>query len=929
MLNEIKQCDILGLTEHWKCKEELEEYRIANFNLASSFCRRQKKHGGSAIYCKQGIKYTRRTDLENLSILKNFECSAISLNTIKSKINIVCIYCPPKSCFQNILNKLNTLLQLLLKEKAEIVIMGDFNVDMLEPSNKRTEFFSLLESYNININFKEPTRISIIRGITVKSCLDNILTTVPVSRARVVEFHLSDHKGQIIYVDLNKTSHGNFKKTGRIFSKINIEKFKNELKLVFWEEILKPSENLDINTSWSNFSNIFSKIFNTSFPIKELNDTPMKHPTYTPEIREIKNLLDYLLVASQYNDVLLDAYKEVKHKYNNALKENQTTFFGDMIENAKNKTKTTWQIVKRVSKNGSTKAGKDSGDELPSMDSEQLANDFNDFFVNTAPNLAQTIPSIDFVNTNTNFDRSLYLFPVTVEEVIKTCKNLKSKNSCGLDGVPSSLLIQCIPEIAEPICFLINKSHAQGRFPEMLKPAVVLPLYKKKGSKENLDNYRPISLLSVFSKLFEKIMANRIIHFFNKFKLFNKCQHGFTSGKSVTTAIFELVQAVSEALESKSVPCGIMLDLSKAFDCVDHDILFQKLYSYGVRGIVLDWFKSYLGSRSQVVKVTRNGVPFQSQPKQISMGVPQGSIIGPLLFIIYLNDLPNIFNDQQHHMICYADDTNIFLKANDLNDLAAVGGDLFPLVERWFLQNRLLLNIQKTQCVIFQTKRSTLVAPETICFDETTLKLEKEIKCLGVSFNANLNYSCHVDSLLTRLNCRIYCIRVLRDYFKSEKLKIIYFANFDSLLRFGILFWGSSADIQAVFVAQKRCIRLIYRMAFRATCRDVFKSNCIMTVYALYIYECLVFLYKNKSYFTSYRAGHHYQTRDDLYQYPRHTLTLYEKGPHYQCMKFYNALPQILRNITHFSNFKHSLKIFLIEAEPYNINEFYDYCANS
>ena len=234
---------------------------------------------------------------------------------------------------------------------------------------------------------------------------------------------------------------------------------------------------------------------------------------------------------------------------------------------------------------------------------------------------------------------------ITEYEITQNIISLKN-SSAGWDSIPASIAKQSILFYVKPLTQLINRSFELGIFPDELKLAKVIPIFKS-GDKTQLTNYRPISVLIFFSKIFEKTMYNHLIKFINKNKILYKYQFGFRKSHSTNHAIISLVEKVNNALDSGNVLVGVFLDLKKAFDTVDHKILLGKLFKYGIRGEILKWFESYLNNRTQYVNIQDN----KSQTKTITCGVPQGSILGPLLFILYINDLTGASKDMFPIMI--------------------------------------------------------------------------------------------------------------------------------------------------------------------------------------------------------------------------------------------------------------------------------------
>lgn len=913
MLQQHSECKFLCITEHWKSEQQLQTYGIEKFKLVCSYCRKEGQHGGAAIYADKQLRFKVRSKLNKLSICGEFECAVAEFMLDKNNIIVIVIYRPPNGSLTIFFNKLEQLLCEVLEENKLIFLAGDFNIEMINNNSNRTQLMLLLNSFALYATVNEYTRIT----QNSKSCIDNIFTNYTDEyHVNILNTHVSDHTAQKISfkIQLNKKQCFMYR---RFFSEANKQKFLEYLHEETWLEVYNCN-NCNVNEQWTLFINNFLNIFNYCFPQK-LVDFRTKNCVHLEdqEFKSCKNRLDTLLTLYNNNNVYKEMYNATKKEYNNLLLRAKQKMFENRIINSDNKSKCMWSIHNEIT-------GKpEKNENFPvHTDAVKIVNEYNKHLLNIVPELLKTIKNIPFDCQIENNTQSMYLKKITPNKISDLANNLKNKYSSGEDDIPTSIIKFCINEIKEVLCYIINNSFKYGIFPEQLKLAVIKPIYKK-GDPELLENYRPISLLPSFSKLFEICMCANITPFMNDCHLFSPTQHGYLGGRSTQTAIFQFTQNIQNFIENDKIALGVFLDLSKAYDCLNHEILFIKLEKYGIRGNALAWIKSFLSNRRQRVKVITDGQIAKSDILYANnIGIPQGSIMGPVLFIIFVNDLCNVTTNKNQCITNYADDNNLLMGAATYPELVEECNNLFSSTSDWYHKNRFILNKEKTNIILFRTKQAKIVTPQNINIADEEIKLVENTKFLGLHIDEHLSWEVQIDDLCSKMNKICYSIRVISKYLNDKSIKIIYFSNFESIARYGIIFWGSNVNIQKTFIIQKRIVRIIQKIRYHETCRGVFKSNKIMTMYALYIYECLIFIFKHKNDYFVNSTEHSYNTRALDIMYPKHTLTLTEKSTYYRSIKFYNKLPNNLKLLESFNCFKKEVKKLLINLEPYTLNEY-------
>ena len=398
--------------------------------------------------------------------------------------------------------------------------------------------------------------------------------------------------------------------------------------------------------------------------------------------------------------------------------------------------------------------------------------------------------------------QSLFLDPVTPEEITKIIKSLKN-GAPGSDEINTKIIQLSLSPIMMPLSFLCNRSLIEGVFPSELKLANVLPLFKS-GDVMLFNNYRPVSLLCTLSKVFEKVMYSRLLNFLDYHKILIGNQFGFRKLHSSYMGLMLMMDQVTKALDRREKVIGVFLDVSKAFDTVNHAILLDKLHHYGVRDNALDWFRSYLSNRKQYVSY--NGV--SSSTKLITCGVPQGSILGPLLFLIYINDLYNVCCDSVP--ILFADDTNLFYKGVDFDELVKSINAELENISLWLKVNKLPLNVKRHILSYFREVKSPISHIE-IKIDNQTINRVDKTKFLGVVIDSKLSWKTHISLVAGKLSKSIGMIVKAREYLNRNALLTLYYSFVYPYLTYYNHVWGCTyqTNLKQLFILQKKALRIM------------------------------------------------------------------------------------------------------------------------
>lgn len=595
------------------------------------------------------------------------------------------------------------------------------------------------------------------------------------------------------------------------------------------------------------------------------------------------------------------------------------------MESSANVTKSAWNVVREFS----NKAGRKQyhlkikdGNTIVE-DPTDVANRFNDFFINVPKSISDRVPKMRYGDHIVRNNNTMFLFPFTEEEFLTLIGNkLKPKASSGFDDIPGFLLKKCLKDLSGPLVCLVNRSFSSGIFPNKLKTNKVVPLLKK-GDRELIENYRPIALSPVFSKIFEYCYLDRLQGFLDRYDILVENQFGFRRERGTKDAIHAFVEYVVEHIESGECPVGLFCDLSRAFDCVVHELLLVKAEKYGVRGRALEWLTSYLTGRRQYVSVghaelglvTASSSTFQA----VDVGVPQGSILGPVLFILYINDLAG---DLDCNLCMYADDATATVSGQNNSVVEARAQENLDRLHAWFGRNLLHMNPSKTDYVIFHNYNNKNLNIG-LTLDGAQLNRQCSVRFLGVTVDENLNWKSHCDSMCSKLNSLCFLIRNLKVVLTTEQLLSVYHAHISARLRYGVCFWGASAEADNVFLCQKRIVRCIAGISGLTSCRDYFRNLKILTLASLVVLELATLTYQNQGKLLrgSDIHAHDTRTKDNL-RLPNFQYRIGRKSPMYMGIEVFNSLNDDIKKSVNVNVFKQRLKALLLQGSFYSVEEF-------
>ena len=848
---------IFGLTETWLTDTNSSIYSIPGFTSVA-LNRQNRRGGGVMIQVREDLTFRERPDLNLLT--EHCECIFIELIDFDSdysappynhsrNIVIGCLYRPPNANFDLFFDSLQSLLLNLKTHKNKTCyIMGDFNIQMMNSnSNSNTQaFLDLLYSNMFVPLIDRPTRIT----HTCSSLIDNIFcNTLSTHRTNGLFYtDISDHLPIFTLLEADPNIKKDITIKFRQFSSRNKESFKNMLANETWVDVFESN---DVESCYDLFHAKMSLLFTNAFPMK--TKTIKQHKRHKPWLtHELKQKIKYKnklyrkfhKYPTLHNEL---EYKIHKRQTAKLLRDAEANYFQNQFNLHKTNMKKTWEVLNELM--GQNKKNKSAIDELVTDQGTlcsltEIAEALNIHFSTIGGKINSELPpsTMDPLSyLNETFTQSMFMLPATESEIAKSIINLKI-GSPGPDQFPSILFKENADHLIQPITHLVNMSLMQGVVPSKLKQANVTPV-PKGGAMNDANNFRPISVLNVISKILERIVYKRLLSYLQTNSILSTFQFGFRKNHSSEMALVMSTEFIRHSLDAGDNVLGVFLDLRKAFDVVPHDILLLKLRHYGIRGVPLQWFSSYLSDRKQSVKINQS----VSSLLPVEYGVPQGSILGPLLFLIFINDLKPSTVADTTRLTLFADDTTLLVRSPHLATLATTVNNELAHLSSWFKANRMSVNANKTHYIRFSLKRQYLSLPVPIIFDNQELNCIPSTKFLGVVIDESLTWKNHVSYIASKICKSIGIIHKVRRLLTKETRIQLYNSLILPYLHYCLLIWGNAAitTLDRLFKLQKRAVRTLTCSDFKTHTQPLFTECNIIPFSCLYTYVCSIFIFKH------------------------------------------------------------------------------------
>ena len=921
--------DIIGLTETWLNVDNANSPIFKDYNYNHVFETRpldrdsetKNRGGGLSLFIRSSIPFKKRNDLSVVTPYLELLFVEITLNNKTYLIGVT--YRIPNTNITLFTDGINAILE-KIKSSYELILMGDFNICLLHTDNHSNAFRNIMQSNSLFPTILEPTRVATVtkegQSVVTESLIDNFFVNESLTyNSGLIYSEISDHYPIFISIPCNSnTVHTEVLESKyRLIDDFRIRKFKSAISNNSVIQAIMHNKSAEV--AFSSFFNTFNQLYDKYFPIvtKKVTKKNILKPWITSKMIENIKRKHNLAGLAKKGKIDKKTYTDFKNELTKELRQAKANYYEGQFSKSIGDVKGTWKIINKNIKNQASSKKLIIKENGVILDQKDIPSRFMNYFANIP---FETIRKINPVNVNAlsylknSPPNTFFMTPIINKDIESAISSLKNCN--GVHSISTLVLKESMSVLSEPLSFVLNLCIKQGYFPSELKTGCITPIFKK-GNKYSIDNYRPVCSLSQFSKIFEKIIYKHMMKFIQENKIITSSQYGFQSNKSTESALIDFIEFIHEGLTKKSHVGAVFMDLSKAFDVMNHNLLKRKLEHYGFRGTFLSLLMNFLKDRKYFV--CANG--YKSGVKIGNIGVPQGSTLGPLLFLLFINDIENC--SMLLKFILFADDTTVLFKSRDINQLNSTLSNEINKVLTWFASNKLAINLSKTNSMLFSNKRGN---PKlNISLQDVVLKEKEVVTFLGVEVDRKLCWKNHINLVCNKISKTIAILRILKFSFPRHILIMVYMSLIYSYINYCNIIWGSADEchLKPLIVLQKKALRIITNSNFRDASAPIFYNLKLLPIHEIFHLNCLKFLYKclndNKFPITKQRilqnnSSHGYETRHKYLLKPLfERLELCKKAFLSQSIKLWNNLNTSIKDSKALHIFKFKVKDLLLE----------------
>lgn len=875
---------------------------------------------GLLIYVAEGLFAVHRPDLEeNLQ-----EALWIEIKHKGDSYLLCNIYRRPNTPVL-FWHRLGVMVEKALDSSKHLLIVGDINEDQLNDQNHYLK--DLLHLNNLKNIILEPTRIM----PTSSTLIDVIVVAedVKVLNSGVMEVDraISDHCATYVFISFSYNHECSFKREVWNYKNGDYEKLNHLISSTDWNFINEGNLDTVCETFTSHFMNLVRECVPSKIVLIRPNDKPWYDSIIRSSSRKRDRLKRKAVKSGSFNDWC--KYKQLRNKVNNLKKHAKECFFNNieenLIESSASNPRHYWKLLRhfiKTNKNSETipplKTVNENGEESFAFTDLDKANVLNDYFVSISKldEANATLPEYDIKTQN-----SLSDIQIEESEIVDVISSLVTNKACGEDQISHFLLKKTCHTIVKPLKLLFNRSLSECHFPSPWKLGLVMPL-QKKGSSELPSDHRPISLLSCLGKLHERIVFKHMYNFFHSNNLIYKYQSGFLPGHSTVYQLIDIYHQIVQSIDAKQYTCMVFCDISKAFDRVWHKGLLFKLRQNGINGKLLQWISDYLTNRKQKVFIGSS----MSSPKYLYAGVPQGSVLGPLLFLIYVNDIAE-------HLLSitrlFADDTSLSFSSTNIQDIEGVLNHDLAVISAWAKQWLVAFNPIKTEAVLFTC--SNIFQNPSLIFDNILIKFVENHKHLGLTLSSNAKWHAHIENIISSVSKILGIMKSIKFKIARKALNNLYNSYMRPLLEYASVVWDSCTIYEKTRLEQVQyeAARVVTGLTRSVSINELIKEIGWLSLSDRRLFQKAVLMFKIKNgiapeYVSNLmpplvadRTVYNLRNVDDITVTNRRT-ELFSKSFIPSTINYWNSLPLPIRNSDSVESFKNKLKtsIFKVPVVP-------------
>jgi hypothetical protein len=891
------------LLSETRVTNDIEECEIAINGYKILRCNSLSRHtGGVIMYLKDNIAYKVISNLGHtdhnyflsIEVLKGFRKCVIAL-----------LYHSPSSNDGEFLVNVGEWCQELYDMNKDLMLIGDFNIDMSKKNSKTESLQRTIDMFGLKQVIQDFTRVEKDQKSKIDLVITNIghVMDITVDESEKISDHSNIHINIICESETGKFKRTSWKKYSKsaLLNKMNEKMNLNEFSICNLNEKAKMiSENL---------KNCVHELTETI----EFDEKKEKK-YYNSDLRELKHERDMAYkrhdITGLDDDWLL--YVQKRNNYSHQLRTVSNNFTENEILLSESNPTEMWNVLKKIIKNKNEKITAIEFDNEIITNEKTIARKFNDYFITSIETINENIETIDNYELELPLISNEMIFEqVDIQKIKNIIDNIETKS--GVDNINKKVILDSFEIVGDLLVEVINTSLRTGEFPEEWKISTIVPVQKINNTTKCTE-FRPINMLPIYEKVLECVVKEQLMNFIETNGILINEQSGFRKHHSCETALNLVLNNWKEHIEKKKVILAVFLDLKRAFETIDRNILLRKLESYGIRGLVLKWFESFLTNRLQRTKFGDS----YSETSHINIGVPQGSVLAPILFILYMNDI--VTKIAHCNVNLFADDTLVSIAGNDTDDITRKLNEDMVSLDKWLKYNKLKLNVDKTKAIIIGNRRGANV--QIKIEDEQIVEVEV-MKYLGVLIDNQLNFKKNTDFIVKKVAKKVgFLTRIHKKLTKAAKTtiyKTIISPHIDYCA--SILYLANEEDVKTLQVLQNRAMRVILRKGIRTPIRQMLKELGWLSIKQRIFYNTMILVYKIRNEMVPTYLTSKLQYRGEMNRYPLRNadhfwLPLYSKTTtqnqlFYRGLKDFNELPSEIKNSDNLKNFKIALTDFV------------------